>query len=253
MPPIKLHILGAGNATPSTGNLYSQMALFYRQKCALVDCGNNPINPILDLGYQIDDIEHLILTHFHPDHVAALPNFMAELKIRGRTSPLTIHANKFTIQKIQQLIALFGLAEIPGNFPLVFHVVEDSFGAEVVTEPDFSITAAPMIHFVPTIGLSFSRRDKSGGIAYTSDTQPCPSVALISEGKDILIHEATGDRPGHSSAGQAGKVAARAGVKELILIHYPTVGVDPAIWVREAEQEFAGTITLAYVSLRREF
>lgn len=248
-----LIILGAGNAIPAPGNLYSQMAVLYLGKCALVDCGNNPINTLLELGVQFEDIEHLILTHFHPDHAAALPNFLAELKIRGRTEPLMIHGNPYTLDRVRQLMALFGMDDIPGNYELLYHSVEETANAVVLVNDAISIFATPMRHFIPTLGLSFTSRNCEGGIAYTSDTEPCPGVSVISTGKDILIHEANGHRQGHSSAGDAATAALESGVKELILIHYPTVDRDPQLWIQESNQIFPGTITLAYPSLRRDF
>ena len=44
-------------------------------------------------------------------------------------------------------------------------------------------------------------------MAYSCDTEPCDEVIRLSEGVDVLIHEATGESLGHSSARQAGEIA----------------------------------------------
>lgn len=251
MTIIKIVVLGAGNAMPASGHLYSQLALIYGDKCAVIDSGNNPINSLLDRGVSIDQIEHIVLTHFHPDHVAALPNLLTELKIRGRITPLIIHGNPFTIERVGKLIELFGLAKVPGKYSIELRVFEETENALVFENDLVRVTATSMMHFVPTSGLSFENLQNGKSIGYTCDTEPCSGVASIAKGKGALFHECTGKGPGHSSAEEAALAARAAEVDELILIHYPTDGVDPHGLVKKAEAIFAGKISLAETSMER--
>ena len=50
---------------------------------------------------------------------------------------------------------------------------------------------------------------------------------------------------GHSSAEQAGEIAARAGVSQLYLIHYPTGEYAKDDLRAEARQHFQGEVDLA--------
>ncbi len=70
-------------------------------------------------------------------------------------------------------------------------------------------------------------------------------MTRLASGAEILIHEATGRSPGHTSAAQAGEIAARAEVGQLLLIHYP---VHPAVnpdLVHQAGESFQGPVSLA--------
>src|SRR3989449_8522573 len=86
----------------------------------------------------------------------------------------------------------------------------------------------------------------------SSDTEPCDAVVALARGADTLIHEATfpdrdrGRFGVHSTAGEAGAVAARAGVRRLILAHIEADYHDelPAM-ADEARRRFGGVVEIA--------
>ena len=86
-------------------------------------------------------------------------------------------------------------------------------------------------------------------IAYCTDTRPCRATIELARGAEILIHEATygddlraeaGER-GHSTAAEAARIAAEAGVRRLILTHISPRYVDAAPLLAEARAAFAET------------
>lgn len=90
-------------------------------------------------------------------------------------------------------------------------------------------------------------------VVYSGDTAPCAAVEGLSEGADVLIHEATyserltltAEEYGHSTAKAAAALAARAGVKRLYLVHTSPRYSDPGMMdelVREACAEFPGAV-----------
>jgi len=91
-------------------------------------------------------------------------------------------------------------------------------------------------------------------VVYTGDTSPADSVVEAAEGADLLIHDASfadvdADRAretGHSTAREAGEVATRAGVDELVLTHVsPRYSGDASVLVSEAREAFDGEVVLA--------
>jgi ribonuclease Z len=72
------------------------------------------------------------------------------------------------------------------------------------------------------VALRFEEQASGRSLVYSADTGPCPAVEELARGADVLIHEATTREPffGHTTPRQAGEVAARAGVKRLVLVHF---------------------------------
>ncbi|HET7011551.1 MAG TPA: MBL fold metallo-hydrolase, partial [Anaerolineales bacterium] len=83
-------------------------------------------------------------------------------------------------------------------------------------------------------------------VAYSCDTEPTPAVVHLASGADVLLHESSGGGVGHSSAADAGAMAHQAEVGRLMLIHYPTIDLDEAALIREAQTTFAGRVELAH-------
>lgn len=142
-------------------------------------------------------------------------------------------------------MASFTWDEWPGFFPVTFHRVRERDNTPVLENNDFRITAYPVKHFVPTIGLRIENKLNGRVLAYSCDTEPTASLLELARGADILIHEAAGPPPGHSTARQAAEIAEMVGAKSLYLIHYQVWNTDPTPLVDEARQCYDGPIILS--------
>ncbi|WP_067968133.1 ribonuclease Z [Nocardiopsis trehalosi] len=91
--------------------------------------------------------------------------------------------------------------------------------------------------------------------AFVMDTGPCAAAEELAAGADLLVIEATylaaeaapAAEYGHLTAGQAGRIAARAGVRRLVLTHVSERydARDEPRFVAEAAAEFGGEVVLA--------
>lgn len=241
----KFIILGSAAAVNDANHDYTHILLVgERDSPVLIDAGSNPLGKIKDLGIDDEGVQDMILTHFHPDHVSGIPNMMMHMWLLGRRAPIRIYGLHHCINRTEEMMAGFGWRDWPDFFPVAFHRVSERNRAPVLENDDFRITAWPVKHFVPTVGLRIENKLTGKVLAYSCDTEPTPSLLDLARDADILIHEAAGLGPGHSSARQAGEVATQVNAKSLYLIHYQVWNHDPSVLVPEARETYEGPIIL---------
>ncbi|GIV65057.1 MAG: MBL fold metallo-hydrolase [Bellilinea sp.] len=233
--------LGTANAIPAIGRENTHLLIRHEQEAILVDCAANPIVHLQRGGVNLEQIHHLILTHFHPDHVSGAPLFLMDLWLLGRTKPLFIYGLEHTLTRLQAMMDLYDWRSWPGFFPLEYRIIPEVEGAALLEMNGLEIISSPVKHLLPTIGIRITFTDLQKTAVYSSDTEPYEAVVRLAKNADVLIHESAGHSIGHSSARQAGEVAQKAGVKSLYLIHYPA-NVTKEELIREARSVFGGSV-----------
>jgi ribonuclease Z len=158
---------------------------------------------------------------------------------------LTIHAPEDALVRIQGMMQLYATEAWPGMFQVEYRGIAATPGAPILTTEDFAITATSGRHFIPTVGIRATDRSTGAALVYSSDTEPDADITALALGADLLIHEASGEGQGHSSASQAAIVAQDAGARRLVLVHYDRTATPPRVMRREAMQIFAGEVTVA--------
>lgn len=241
----KIVILGSAAAVNDATHDYTHFLLIGDDgHPILVDAGSNPLGKLKYLGIDDDAMQDVILTHFHPDHVGGVPNMLMHMWLIGRQTSMRVHGLHHCINRIEDTMEAYNWQDWPNFFPITFHRLRERDEVVILDNDDFYMVAYPVKHFVPTIGLRITNKRNGRVLGYSCDTEPCEAVYKIADGVDMLIHEAAGAPPGHSTAAQAAQIAQESGSKSLYLIHYPVWNVDPAPLVDEAAQRYDGPITL---------
>ncbi len=239
--------LGSAAAVANEQHENTHLAICQGEQTILVDAPGSPVVRLDRAGIALDSIRDLVLTHFHPDHVAGAPILMMDMWLLGRKQPLRVHGLAHTIDRFETMLNLYDWTRWPNFFPVEFHRLGDEPMQVVLEQADLRILAAPVKHLMPTIGLRVEFTAARKSAAYSCDTEPFEAAVKLGSGADVLVHEATGAQIGHSSAAQAGEVAQRAGAKNLYLIHYdPRLDENgQAQLIDQARQTFSGRVDLA--------
>jgi ribonuclease Z len=215
-----LYLLGTGAAVSEPHRTTTMLAFENGGSVIAVDCGGDLVQRLMAAGVDLSRLEALIVTHEHPDHAGGFPLFMEKIWLLGRSRPIVVYGIRAALDQARHTFESFDTSPWQGMPEIDWREVALEEGTLVLDDERWRITAAPGEHTVPVIGLR--AQAKGGGtVAYSCDTEPSGAITRLARDADILVHEATGEGPGHSSSRQAAEVARKAGAARLLLVHLP--------------------------------
>jgi ribonuclease Z len=242
----KLIFLGTGAALPTVERTNTSLAVLLDtdHKGLLIDCGGDVFRSILRCNLELDSFSDLFITHAHIDHVGSLPSLLESLRLGGRTAPLHIWALPQVMEIVHGLIRVFDFELKLDNWGFEVSFSEVKSG-EAITLAGLPAHTGGMDHAVPALGLRLELPE--GALAYTSDTQPNPNIAVLGRGVRTLItectflsaYEAPARSSRHLTAHEAGELATTCHAQRLVLVHG---GGAPDDLRSEAGQAFNGPI-----------
>jgi ribonuclease BN (tRNA processing enzyme) len=205
----------------------------------LVDCGSGVLAQ-LQAFISVRDIDAVILSHYHHDHVADIGPLqfarLVESMTNGKLPELPIYGH--TLDK--------------DGFSRLDH---EEYTKGVVYDPNETLKIGPLsISFMETKHPvpCFAMRFETGGhsIVYTADSAYLPGFVDFAKGADLYVSECNfyadqnGKAAGHMNSIDAGTIAKEAGVGELLLTHLPHFGNHEDL-VQQAQEVFPGKVDLA--------
>jgi ribonuclease Z len=240
----KLVFLGTATNIPDENHENTHMVLVGKERMILIDGPANPYSRLLQAKLDVNSLTDIVITHFHPDHAAGIPLLLMALGLSGREKDLNIFANAHCMSRMVNLLEAFDWDKWH-FFPVNFHKIPEKELHPLLEDDEFRVFSSPVKHFIPAIGLRVELLQHNKVIAYSGDTAPTESLFDLSKNADVLIHEAGGASEGHTSARQAGELAAQVNAKSLYLVHYPVGGFDYQQLAVEAALSFGSEVVMA--------
>lgn len=278
---VQLQILGSGGTELSPDRAGSGYLIWVNGRArVLVDIGHGVAMRLTQSGARIDDLEAVLLTHMHVDHTADLPLLVQAAVASGRTRPLALHGptgNRFAPSAVTFVRTLFDttrgawrhLGDVLNpmtrdGFKLAPHEVRErprplaTRRAQPEAPIDIeasgvALAATPVVHGVyPALAWRVRVADKT--IVFTGDMNgESEGLARLAQGADIVVAshaivEGTGkvERFLHMPPSVIGQIAARAGVRQLVLAHrgVATLGRETET-AGHIRQHYAGALGFA--------
>jgi ribonuclease Z len=214
--------LGTSAASTSPYSSTSAFLVKIDRSRILVDAGIGALRQLRKIGVSPEDIDILLITHWHIDHYAGLP---ALLRARRASAALPIFGPPMRLFAKIYLTALFcqpgqKLETIASNSSLVHQ--------------HFQFEAIPTSHGVDSYGWAITERPDNQPhqlrkIVISGDTLPDQNILQAAREADLLVHEATYlDKDAgiaalhqHSTAAEAAEIGAKSKVGALALTHIP--------------------------------
>jgi ribonuclease BN (tRNA processing enzyme) len=187
---MRLQFVGCGDAFGSGGQLNTCFHVTGDGVNFLIDCGASSLPALKRLVITRDDIDLILITHFHGDHFAGLPFLLLDAQFSRRSRPLVIAGPDGIEQKLPQVMeALFERSsKTKQKFDLAVVTLKPEetreFGA-------VSVTPFPVVHG-ESGGPHLAYRIEAQGraIAYSADTEWTETLIPLAHEADLFIAEA---------------------------------------------------------------
>ena len=125
-------LLGTGTSQITLERRASSVLIGLDDTKILFDCGHGVLQRLLEIGVHPNDINHIILSHFHPDHVSDLIPFFhtgAKAKYNPRTTDLHVYGPENVRSFIDKIENLFqpNTFRLPSYEIIVHEIGEEDF------------------------------------------------------------------------------------------------------------------------------
>lgn len=104
---VELILLGTGYPRPHPETAGPATAVVVNGKVFIVDTGRNVTTRLWATGYPLKDIQAVLLTHLHSDHIAGLPDLFTTSWIFSRYTPLELYGPPGTKNVADAILKMF--------------------------------------------------------------------------------------------------------------------------------------------------
>jgi len=265
-------LLGTGYPRPDANHAGPSTAIVAGDKWFVVDAGRGTTMRIAGTDLEYENMQAVFLTHFHSDHTAGLPDlFDTSWQFGRKTRPLELYGPPGVSRLAHAMLEFFRddihyRRDLLEKHPAAGATIHTHDVREGVVYDDGIVRVTAFLVDHRPVEPAFGYRFDCGGrsIVVSGDTRPTPNLVKFAKGADVLVLEAylpehflKVDTPEvaarlmhyHTSAEEAGQIAAEAGVKTLVLTHLIPAGAAETFRER-ASKAFQGKIIVGDDLLR---
>ncbi|MFF9144709.1 MBL fold metallo-hydrolase [Streptomyces sp. NPDC014861] len=234
---LRITVLGSATPFPRPGNACSGYLVEGGGARVWVDAGSGTLGELQRYAH-LGEIDAIWISHLHADHSADLLTAYYGLLYAGLelALPVPLFGPPGTADRLAAYLTN-GPRRSPVERAFAFEELADGHVAAV---GGLTLRARAVEHGMPAFAL---RVEDAGGrsLVYSGDCEPCPALVELGRDCDLFVCEADGEAAGHHSAAQAGRSAALAGARRLVVTHVGP-GTEPSEAVARAAAGFPGEV-----------
>ena len=241
----ELIILGSGTGVPSLRRGSPGILLISDGAKILIDSGSGALRRMLEAEITYQEIDLLLYTHTHPDHIADLVPILFACKYaeQPRQRDLLCMGGLGFAGYFEELRALYGSWIKPQSY----HLTIKELSQQPFSFHDVRISLKAMAHLPGSVGYRIELKDGKS-IVISGDTDYCQNIVDLGFEADLLILECSfpdGKKvEGHLTPSLAGRIGMEARCKRLLLTHlYPPC--DQVDILEQSRRVYKGEIIIA--------
>jgi ribonuclease BN (tRNA processing enzyme) len=217
---MKVKILGTGTAVPSLKRASSAYLVLTTWGNILVDIGPSVVRRLLEFGFTVNDVDMIVLTHFHPDHTVDLPTFLFACNYgeQERSKPLVVVGGKGLRVFYANMAGVY-----PWIKPVTYKLTTKVLSRSRWRLGPLSIASDRMRHRDESIGVRIEEAGKSA--VFSGDTDYTPALGALASRTDLLVVECSfpvRKLEGHLNLDDVRRVIQPARPRKVLLSHlYP--------------------------------
>ena len=239
---LQLIILGSGTGIPSLRRGSPGLLVLSDDSVVLIDSGPGTLRKMLEVGITCRDVDILLYTHAHPDHVSDLVPILFACKYPDcpRQKDLLCMGGPGFAHYFDQLKDIYG----PWIDSPSYHLEVKEVSENEPPFHDLQISSKGMAHLPGSVGYRLDS-DEAKSIAVSGDTDYCQNLVELAYESDLLVLECSFPDEkrvqGHLTPSLAGRIGLESRCKKLLLTHlYPIC--DQYDVVRQCKEAYGGDI-----------
>jgi ribonuclease Z len=236
----------------------------------LIDCGRDTVSNLARFGFQVEEINTVLITHLHFDHICDLAHFILLSWNNGRKERLRLYGPpglrdflEYGITKAYAEDIRTRIGHGKETLGIEWEVNEIEKDGLFIEENDLRVSAV----FTPHADMAnINYAVESGGVkaAVSSDSKPVAELAVLFKDADIAVSECSGTKEflesvpwgsWHVWPEKLAELAEKAGVKKLILKHlviedWSDIPNKADEMAETIQKQFSGEVIVGYDGLK---
>ncbi|HSH40758.1 MAG TPA: MBL fold metallo-hydrolase [Arenicellales bacterium] len=266
---MRITLLGTGCPIVDSERLGPAALVRSRDAAILVDCGSGVTQRLASAACPGRDIDAVLLTHLHTDHLVDLYQLIVSSWHQGRKGPQRIYGPPGTQAHVDGLMDLWRREregriahERRPNIDGLQVQVEEIEDGTALQIGDVLVKAVEVDHKPVPHAFGFVFENEGDKAVISGDTTYCPALIGAARDADLLVHEVfmhheMPEVPGvrtrevvenvasyHTLSSVVGKVAEECNAACLVLTHFVPTRFDRARLLAEVRADYAGPLVI---------
>jgi ribonuclease Z len=264
---VQVTLLGTGCPQCDPDRLGPASLVRAGKRQLLIDVGSGATQRLVSAGSNGRNLDAVLLTHLHSDHIVDLFQLVISSWHQGRDRPQRVYGPKGTRHFVDGLMALWRpeleqriAHEMRPSTAALQVEVTDIAPGEVLRLDEVVVRAVAVDHFPVREAFGFVVEARGRRAVFSGDTAPCPALVEAAKGADLLVHECfihgiMKPEPGmrtqegidnvaryHTASVDVGEIAAKAGVRCLMLNHFVPTRFDKDKVLADVRRAYDGPV-----------